>query len=120
MEKQRTLTDTMSIGRKIGLTLDHLQSGGEVEVEGNTWVWLDNYITRTFVDDEGKTQHFGINGLATKRMQIDGDTKEGKPYYIGEGGLPLGAFISIVGKIKEEDLLGMCASSALRGMNKKR
>jgi hypothetical protein len=120
MEKQRTLTDTMAIGRKIGLVLDHLQAGGEVEVEGYTWVWLDNHITRTFIDDDGETQHWGINGLATKGVQIDSATKEEKPHYMGQGGLTLGAFIDIVGKIKEEDLLGICASSALRGMNKER
>lgn len=120
MDNQRTLTDTMSIGRKIGLLIDHLQAGGEVKVDGYTWVWLDNHILRTATDENGEPEHWGIHGLAIKSVRISGRTGEESPFYMGQGDMQLQAFLRIVGKVTEEDWLGMCASSALRGMNKQR
>lgn len=119
MENKRTLTDTMSLGRKMGLLIDHLQAGGEVKIDGYTWVWLDNHVTHTTTDEQGETVYWGIDGLAIQSMRIS-DTEEESPHYMGQGDMPLQAFVKMVGKVTEEDLLGMCASSALRGMNKPR
>jgi len=119
MENQRTLTATMTLGRKIGLLIDHLQAGGEVKIDGYTWVWLDNYVTRTTTNENDETTYWGIDGLAIKSMRIS-DTEEESPHYMGQGDMSIQAFTKMVGKVTEEDWLDMCASSALRGMNKKR
>jgi hypothetical protein len=120
MENQRTLTDTMFIGRKIGLLIDHLQTGGEVQIDGRTWVWLDNHITRTTTDENGEKQDWGIDGLAIKGMSINGSTGEEKPHYMGQGSIPIQAFVQLVERLSEEDWLGICAGNALKSLNKKR
>lgn len=117
---QPTLNEKMPIGRKIGLLIDHLQAGNEVKVNGRTYVWLDNHITRTTTDENGNPQHWGIDGLAIKGIQINSQTKEEKPHYMGQSDMPIHAFIQLVENVKEEDWVGMLGGIALKSMNKKR
>lgn len=117
-QTQRTLKDTMSIGRKIGLLLDYLQNGGEVTVNGRVWVWCDNVVTHETTDRKGNPQYWGIDGLAIKGVRISGN--EEKPHYMGQNDIPFASFIALVEELSEEDWLGICASNALQSMNKKR
>lgn len=111
-----TICEKMSIGRKIGLFLDHLQAGNEVKVKGCTYVWLDNHITHTTKDTYGETQYFGIDGLAIKGIELNSQ----KPHYMGQSDMPIHAFIQLVENVKEEDWVGMLGGIALKSMNKKR
>ncbi|MGX1195870.1 hypothetical protein [Metabacillus sp. SLBN-84] len=120
MNAERTLTNSLSIGRKIGMLIEHLQRGGEVEIDGYTYVWLNNHITRTTTDEKGETHYFGIDGLAIKMTKICGSTGEESPYYVGQVDLSIQSFINMTERIKEIDWLGMCAGNALQSMNKKR
>lgn len=117
---QQTLTEKMSIGRKIGLLIDHLQAGGEITINGYTYVWLDNHIARTTTNAKGEPEYWGIDGLAIKAVREDDRTGENSHYYMGQGDMSIQSFINLAGKITEEDLLGICASNALKSMNKKR
>lgn len=117
---QQTLTEKMSIGRKIGLLIDHLQAGGEITINGYTYVWLDNHITRTTTNAKGEPEYWGIDGLAVKGVSINSLTGEETPHYMGRGDMSIQSFINLAGKVTEEDLLGICASNALKSMNKKR
>lgn len=118
--QENMLCDSMTIGRKIGLLLDYLQDGGEVEIDGRTWVWLDNYVTREEVDEYCEIQRFGIDGLAIKGVSIDTKTNTETPHYLGQTDIPLHAFINLVEQVKEKDWVGMSARTALKSMNKKR
>lgn len=122
MPAQRTLQNTMTLGRKIGLFLDYLQNGNEIESLGYTWVWLDDYVTRTEMDDQGNERCFGIDGLAIKMTRYHPTDPNGatEPHYIGKTDIPLTEIIHIIDHIKEVDWLGMCGSMALQGMTKKR
>lgn len=113
-----TISEKMTIGRKIGLLMDYLQAGGEVEIDGRTWVWLDNYITQTSVDRNLETQYWGINGLAIKGVRIKGGVET--PHYIEQGTIPFQSFVELAEKLKEEDWLSIRAGNALRSMNKER
>lgn len=115
-----SLTEKMTIGRKIGLLIDHLQTGGEVDIDGRTYVWLDNHITNITTDDNGDTQYWGIDGLAIQGVKIDGSTGAKEPHYMGQGDIPLQAFIQLVENVSEQEWLGIGASNALKSMNKKR
>ncbi|WP_078598357.1 hypothetical protein [Evansella clarkii] len=117
-QTEKKISDTMTTGRKVGLLMDHLQAGGEVEIDGYTWVWLDNHITGSSTDGNGETQYWGINGLAIKGVSIKNGVE--KPTYMGQGTMPFQSFVELTNKVKEEDWLGMCAGNALRSMNKKR
>ena len=115
-----SLSEKMTTGRKMGLLLDYLQNGGEVEVDGRTWVWLDNHITRTSTDENGEEQYWGINGLAIKGTSYNTITKEEKPTYIGQNDISFEALSEIVENVSEADWLGICAGNALKSLNKKR
>lgn len=115
-----TLTEIMSIGRKMNLLIDYLQAGGEIEIEGRTYVWLDNYVTHTTTNDNGELEYWGIDGLAIKGVKIDGSTGKESPHYMGQGGMPFQTFIHLIESVTEEDWVGIGASVALRSLNKKR
>ncbi|MCR6108716.1 hypothetical protein HXA34_20680 [Salipaludibacillus agaradhaerens] len=108
----------MTTGHKIGLLMDYLQAGGEVEIDGYTWVWLDNHITGSSTGENGETQYWGINGLAIKTVRIKGN--EESPHYMGQGTLPFQSFVGLANRVKDEEWVGICAGNALQSMNKKR
>ncbi|MFE5431176.1 hypothetical protein [Peribacillus simplex] len=100
--------------------IDHLQAGGEIEIGGRTYVWLDNHVTRTATSSRGETEYWGIDGLAIKGVSVNSNTGEEAPHYMGQGNMPVQSFVQLAEQITEEDLLGICASSALKSLNKKR
>lgn len=115
-----SITERMSLGNKIKLFIDYLQYGGEVEVDNRIWVWLDNHVVRKEVNEGGDVSHYGIDGLAIKGVMINGGTGEETPHYMGQSDIPLHSFIDLVNEVSESDWLGIVASNALKGMNKKR
>lgn len=120
MLTQNTLVEKMSTQRKLELFFTHLKSGNELVIGGRTYVWLDNHITREEMNDQGQMLYFGIDGLALKCESFDTVTSEESIRYIGQGDLPLHYLESLVDELSEEQLLGITAGIALRGMNKKR
>lgn len=111
------LKDRMSLGNKFRIFIDYLQGGGELEIDNRIWVWLDSHITREEMDDNGRMQYFGIDGLANKCIKIAGEETD---HYLGQNDLPFHYIVELLDKITEQDWLGMTASLALRSMNTKR
>ncbi|PAE87677.1 hypothetical protein [Shouchella clausii] len=109
---------SMTIGHKIGRLMDYLQTGGEVEIDGHTWVWLDDHIAQTSVDRNLETQYWGINGLAIKGIKIKDGVAE--PHYIGQDTIPFQSFVELAEKLKEEDWVNISVGYALMTMNKDR
>lgn len=126
MENQTTknygtvLTDTMSFGRKIAAFFTFLQAGQELEIDGRTYVWLDNHITSERVNSDGETEYMGIDGLALKGTSTNSGTGVSKPHYMGQNDMPFSHLRDIIENLTEEQLFQMTAGIALLGMNKKR
>ena len=102
--------------RKLAIVKEYLVNGGEVTIEGRTYVWLDNYVTREEVNRDGSIEYMGIDGLAIKAERYNSGTGETKPHYLGMTDMPLGWYQELVNHITEEDWVGMTASNALVSM----
>ena len=76
---------------KVALVLEYLHLGGELTVEGATYVWLNNMKVR-----ETKTHEYFIDGLARKLTSIDLETRKEEPYYIGCKDMELNYFFKMI------------------------
>lgn len=76
---------------KVALVLEYLHLGGELTVEGATYVWLNNMKVR-----ETETHEYFIDGLARKLTSIDLETKKEEPYYIGCKDMELNYFFKVI------------------------
>ncbi|AEW47122.1 hypothetical protein BCP78_0115 [Bacillus phage BCP78] len=79
---------------KVALVLDFLHRGGELKVEGATYVWLNNMKVR-----ETETHEYFIDGLARKLTSLDLETKKEEPYYIGCRDMELTYFFKVINDI---------------------
>jgi len=79
---------------KIAFVLDFLHRGGELEVNGAIYVWLDNLKVR-----ETETHEFFIDGLARKLTSTDLSTGEQSPYYMGCSDMTLNYFFKLVDEL---------------------
>lgn len=113
---ERTLKNNLSTGRKMDLFISHLKNGGEINVNGNTYVWLDNHVTKEVKNDDGTTDYFGINGLAIKTTSYDTITKVTSPWFFSQNDLTLLSFIDILDSIGELEWFSITATSALQSM----
>lgn len=115
----RTLTDHLTLGDKIGKFLNYVIAGNEQTINGTTYVWCDEHITRTEMDDSGQEQHFGINGLAIKATVTTSDGTFIEHRYMGYD-LSINQLVELLDELTEEDWLGITAFHALRSVQKKR
>lgn len=76
---------------KVALVLEYLHLGGELTVEGATYVWLNNMKVR-----ETETHEYFIDGLARKLVSIDLETKKEEPYYMGCKDMELNYFFKMI------------------------
>ena len=113
---ENTIGNRMSVTKKLENLYKYMSRGGEVEIDGYTYVWLDNHITEEVELEDGTKEYYGIDGLAMKMIRMDSQTKEETPYYIGMGDLTLNQLVIIINKIDEETWLGITASNALVSM----
>lgn len=115
-----TLTNKLSDLRKLNLLLEHLERGYTFTTHtGMTLARLDNHIVRTEMDDQGKEQHFVIDGLAQvyEKVAPDGTTT---PHYVGRYDMTIDELTRIAYHMTEEQLLGLAANAALAKTVKKR
>lgn len=84
------------------VVLRALKSGEEVQAEGRTYVWLDNYPTQVI----GGVQ-YGIDGLAIKGESFEAGSLmkpgTGKVHYMGRD-MSLNYFVDMCDKLPEEDI----------------
>lgn len=120
MEQQHFLQTSIPTARKVDLFTRYLKKGGEVKVDGRTWVWLDNHITDEVTLADGTIQYYGIDGLAIKSTCYDTVTKETTPYYMGQSDISLAMMTEIVNGVSEVDWVGITGSLALQSMIRKR
>ena len=114
--ENNTLKSRLTEGKKVSLVLDYLKNGSEMKVGGRTYVWLDNYVVREEVQEDGTVESFGIDGLALKALSYDTATGETTPHYIGQQDMTLVDFLQLVDELEEEDWVGITASNALHKM----
>jgi len=100
-EQPKRIRDSLSLGRKMGIVIDHLQNNGELTIDGHTWVWSDDH-----------------DGLSLKCTRISGNVTS--DHIIGQADMPLNQFIAMLNEIEEIDWFGITASIALRSLNKQR
>jgi hypothetical protein len=107
------MMEKVSQGHKLGNLIDYLKEGGEVTIDGRTYVWLHNHVTQVIGDTV-----YGIDGLAIKGVCISNG--EEKPHYMGQTDMPLSYLLTLVNQITEEQWVGICASLVLQEMKKER
>lgn len=111
-----TLKNKLSLGRKMDLFINHLQNGGQIDVNGNVYVWLDNHVTKEVKNDDGTTDCFGIHGLAIKTTSYDTITKVTSPWFFSQNDLTLLSFIDILESISELEWFSITSTKALQSM----
>ncbi|MCK2000368.1 hypothetical protein MZM54_03055 [[Brevibacterium] frigoritolerans] len=90
----------LDLDKRISVVLKYLMSGGEVEIQGTTYVWLHNKVVK-----EDKDNLYVIDGLAIVGRSYSGlDDKEGEVCYSGQSDMPLSRFINLVYSIKDKTL----------------
>lgn len=95
---------------RVYVVLEYLQRGGKVELDGRTYVWLDNYIVR-----ETEDQLWVIDGLATEGVKFRAgedwnDPAAGEPHYMGQGDTPISQFLKMVDEIPDEKFHEICSA----------
>lgn len=96
------------------IVLEALTLGMEVNLDGRTYVWLDDYPTQVI-----NGVQYGINGLAIKCEAIHfGGEKEPEAHYIGA---PLGLkeFMEYCNDLPEDYLLELAANVVLNQTKRK-
>jgi hypothetical protein len=88
------------VGNRIGVFLDYLKEGNEVTVDGYTYVWLDNHVTR-----ETETHKYIIDGLAYKMYPWN--NKPDELHYVGAASITLQQLIKLVEKIDYNEFARM-------------
>ena len=92
--------NVLDLEKRISVVLKYLMSGGEVEMQGNIYVWLHNEVVK-----ETKDNLYVIDGLAIKGRSYSGlDDKEGEVSYLGRRDIPLSHFINLIYSIKDKVL----------------
>jgi hypothetical protein len=95
------------IDERVCTVVKYLMDGGEMKVEGQTFVWLHNHVTGTVNGEE-----VGIDGLALKGEQFETHQDflegiNGKPHYLGQQAMPLNYFIDLISKLPDTEISRM-------------
>ncbi|AXQ67673.1 hypothetical protein KIOSHI_192 [Bacillus phage Kioshi] len=80
---------------KVAFVLDYLHRGGELRMDGSTFVWLHNEKV-----GESKTHEYFIDGLARKLTSKNLQTGVETPHYMGCKDMTLPYFFSILDEIE--------------------
>lgn len=113
----------MDIEHRISTFLKYVMAGGEVEIQGRTYVWLNNHVIRSTEDAQ-----YVIDGLAIKGTSYNGalDSEGGVTYgkgevtYLGQSDMPLRSFINLVYSIKDTVFEEMLVNNALSKYRRER
>lgn len=87
---------------KVAFVLDYLHRGGELRIDGSTFVWLHNEKV-----GESETHEFFIDGLARKMTKTDLSTGEESPHYMGCKDMTLPYFFQILDEINHNEYTSM-------------
>lgn len=87
---------------KVAFVLDYLHRGGELRMDGSTFVWLHNEKV-----GESETHEFFIDGLARKGVRTNLSTGEESPYYMGCKDMTLPYFFRILEEIDPTEYADM-------------
>lgn len=103
---------------KPGIVLRALIQGMEVELDGRTYVWLDNFPTQVIGG-----QQYGIDGLAIKGESFKAgqpiEEGKGEPHYMGSD-MSFTRFVKLCESMPDLDAFDLAGTMALRNMAKKR
>lgn len=96
------------VGNRIGVLLDYLRAGNEVEIDGATYVWLDKKVVR-----EDEEYQYIIDGLAIKMYPWT--NKPGEVHYVGASHISVGSLVEMVSKFSYDEFVSMYNALEERG-----
>ena len=90
---------------RLAIVVEYLQNGGEVNYDGQTFVWLDDYVTR-----ETPEEQWVIDGLAVKSRKYKAgedynDPNAGEVHYMGMSDMSVNLFFEIINDIPRDEMV---------------
>lgn len=111
--KRNEEDNMMTNEKKMALTIQYLKAGGEIDINGKTFVWLDNHVI-----EETETALHVIDGLAIKGRSYNGLKDEvGTVCYLGQSNIPLHQFIQLIDAITDRQVEEMLINLTLTEFN---